>query len=806
MKMSKKPAPELDVLAILDAIPGCHLILLPDAPRFTIVGVTDAYLAATYLDRETAIGKGLFETFPGNPNYPGATGVKNLSASLTYVIEHKTAQRMADQRYDIHNPASGAFEYRVWRPVNKPVLDGSGAVRYIIHTVEDVTENVQLREEASDTGRKLQESRSLFRNMVDQAPVALLLSSGEDVVIESVNGPMLQLMNKTAADEVAGKKMLEVLPELKDQPAYEVVLNVQRTGVAYRGTEQPVDLLIDGKIEHKYFNFSYTPVIDGGRIKSVLHMAVDVTRQVEARKEIEEARVDAEKQKRLYETINSSTPDLIYVFDPAYRFTYANKALLDMWGSSWDNSIGKGLRENGYEEWHARMHEEEIDQVISTRASVRGEVSFPHAQLGKRVYDYIFVPVINERGEVEAVAGTTRDITELKKAEEVLKKSERHLRTLIMQAPTAMCFMIGPDHIVDIANEHIIKLWGKPKEAVMNRPIFEGLPDAREQGLEKILAHVYRTGETFQATEHPVELLRNGNTDIVYQNFVYEPYRDANGNILGIIAITTDVTEQVVARRRIEETVALRTKELAQANESLQNINKELQRSNQNLEEFAHAASHDLKEPIRKIHFFTHQLKEQLSARMTEAELRSFGRIENASQRMGNLIDDLLLYSHVSQRPHETEDVDLNEKLRRVLEDLEVDIEEKGAVIHAGRLPVVKGYRRQLQQLLQNLLSNALKYSREGVRPEIEITASVATEHGRRYDLIRIKDNGIGFEQIYANKIFQMFTRLHGKSEYSGTGVGLSIVKKVVENHDGFIMAESVPGAGSVFSVYLPLD
>jgi len=805
MKINTKPLSETDALSILDSIPGCHLILLPDAPRFTIAAVTDAYLSATYLERAAAIGRGVFETLTDNPNHAVATGVKNLSASLLYVKEHKVAQRMADQRYDIHNPVSGEFEYRVWSPVNKPVLDSNGDVQYIIHTVEDITETIQLREEGEAIGRRLEESQSLFRNVMEQAPIALLLSSGEDVVIKSVNAPMLQLMNKTAADEVLGKKMLDVLPELKDQNAYRVVVDVQRTAIPFRGDEQPVDLLIDGEIAHRYFNFSYTPVIEEGTITGVLHMAVDVTQQVEARKQIELARSDAEKQKRLYETINSSTPDLIYVFNPQYRFTYANKALLDMWGRTWETAIDKGLRENGYEEWHAAMHEREIDQVISTKASVRGEVAFPHAQLGKRIYDYILVPVFNEKGEVEAVAGTTRDITELKKAEEVLKESEQHLRTLIMQAPIAMCFMIGPDHIVDIANEHIIKLWGKPKEAVMNKPIFEGLPDAREQGLEKILSHVYQTGETFRATEHPIELLRNGRTDIVYQNFVYEPYRDAQGNILGIIAITTDVTEQVVARRRIEETVALRTKELAQANESLQDINRELQRSNQNLEEFAHAASHDLKEPIRKIHFFTHQLKEQLGSHLSEAELRSFGRIESASQRMGNLIDDLLLYSHVSHRPHETDDVDLDEKLRRVLEDLEVDIQEKSAVIHAGRLPVVRGYRRQLQQLLQNLLSNALKYSKEGVPPEITITAGQREERGRLYHLVSVRDNGIGFEQEYEDKIFQMFTRLHGKSEYSGTGVGLSIVKKVVENHDGFIEVESVPGEGSVFNIFLPM-
>ena len=199
------------------------------------------------------------------------------------------------------------------------------------------------------------------------------------------------------------------------------------------------------------------------------------------------------------------------------------------------------------------------------------------------------------------------------------------------------------------------------------------------------------------------------------------------------------------------------------------------------------------------------QLKDQLSNYLKEAELRSFHRIENASKRMGNLIDDLLLYSHVSHKPFEKESIDLNQKVQNVLQDLELDIEEKKAVIHVSELPVVNGYRRQLQQMFQNLISNALKYSKPGEPPQIEITAEEVTRSHKPYHRIAIKDNGIGFEQQYSEKIFQMFTRLHGKNAYGGTGVGLSIVKKVVENHDGFIEVESVVNKGSVFEIYLPV-
>jgi light-regulated signal transduction histidine kinase (bacteriophytochrome) len=270
------------------------------------------------------------------------------------------------------------------------------------------------------------------------------------------------------------------------------------------------------------------------------------------------------------------------------------------------------------------------------------------------------------------------------------------------------------------------------------------------------------------------------------------------------MATAIEVTEQVFARKKIQDLVDLRTRELSQVNEALVKSNEELARSNANLEEFAHAASHDLKEPIRKIHYFTQQLKQQLGDAIEENGLRFFSRIENATGRMGNLIDDLLLYSHVSQKPLETENIDLNQKVLRVLDDLELDIEEKKATINVGTLPVINGYRRQLQQLFQNLIGNALKYGKKEVPPIINIQSRAVEENGRKYHLITFEDNGIGFEQEFAEKIFHMFTRLHGKAEYSGTGVGLAIVKKVVENHNGFIRAESVPGKGSTFFVYLP--
>ncbi|TCJ18667.1 PAS domain-containing protein [Flaviaesturariibacter flavus] len=251
----------------------------------------------------------------------------------------------------------------------------------------------------------------------------------------------------------------------------------------------------------------------------------------------------------------------------------------------------------------------------------------------------------------------------------------------------------------------------------------------------------------------------------------------------GVVSNFVDVTQLKKLQRELEHKV------------------EELRRSNQSLEEFAYAASHDLQEPLRKIHFFADRLKGSIDPQSEQAGM--FARMELATTRMRDLIDDLLSYSRLSQAPPATEPLSLGTIVQQALQDLEAAIIESDALVRVDALPEIQGDERQLRQLFQNLLGNALKYRMPGRRPEISVRCRTTTDNENL--LIEVEDNGIGFEPEYAERIFQVFQRLHGKMEYEGSGVGLAIARKVVTNHQGVIVAEGRPGEGATFRIYLPL-
>jgi PAS domain S-box-containing protein len=243
-------------------------------------------------------------------------------------------------------------------------------------------------------------------------------------------------------------------------------------------------------------------------------------------------------------------------------------------------------------------------------------------------------------------------------------------------------------------------------------------------------------------------------------------------------------------------------------NEALNLKNIELIRNNEELASFSYVASHDLQEPLRKIRAFCSRILEREEGNFSVTTKDYFNRIVASAARMQNLIEALLSYSNTNTEDLTFISTDLNTILEEVKNDLEGLVEDKDATIEAGSLPTLSVIPVQFRQLLQNLISNGIKYSKPDCPPVINVNAQIKQEPpgGEKFWVISVQDNGIGFEAKYAGRIFDLFQRLHGKSEYEGTGIGLAICKKIVQNHHGFITAEGVPGAGSTFNVYLPIE
>jgi signal transduction histidine kinase len=280
------------------------------------------------------------------------------------------------------------------------------------------------------------------------------------------------------------------------------------------------------------------------------------------------------------------------------------------------------------------------------------------------------------------------------------------------------------------------------------------------------------------------------------------------------IAVQERETQYRSLATQLEERVLERTNELTQANAQLIHLNADLKRSNDNLQKFAYVASHDLQEPLRKIQSFADLLKNRYADSLGEG-IGFLDRMQSAASRMSTLIRDLLSYSRIATQQDTNSWVVLNTVLDGVVSDLDLRIQETGAQVLIDALPTIQGDPSQLGQLFLNLLSNALKFRRADTTPRIQVRCQTIdsrhlppqvkpTRVANAYYQIDVSDNGIGFEQKYVDRIFQVFQRLHTKGTFSGTGVGLAICEKVAANHGGAITATSQPEQGTTFSVYLP--
>jgi PAS domain S-box-containing protein len=434
------------------------------------------------------------------------------------------------------------------------------------------------------------------------------------------------------------------------------------------------------------------------------------------------------------------------------------------------NTAGNISKENDYSVRATKYDDDEVgilteafNQMLSQIERQNDEITSFNSALERKV---------NER------------TAELEQANAELKLKNEFVETIIDSSVDVIAVFDKNLNYV-ILNKYGNKVYNIENDGLIGRNLVDVFPQVKGSQMHLDLQQAF-SGEIVHNAAY-----RSRVSDRVFENF-YIPLRDKDDKVYRVLVIGHDITE------------------LANANEKLKLLNADLEKSNRDLEQFAYVASHDLQEPLRKIQTFSNLLSQNLANK--ESADRYLEKIISSAARMTDLIKAVLNYSRLSDTNASFEMVPLNEILTTIQTDYELAIAEREAVIKAGSLPVIYGNRLQLNQLFLNLISNALKFSKE--KPEISITANTvdkdavpgneALNGASKYVEIIFKDNGIGFEQQFADRIFTVFQRLHNRQEYPGTGIGLALCKKIVDNHHGHITVTSDPGVGTSFYIYLP--
>ncbi|MCX6218067.1 PAS domain-containing protein [Spirosoma sp.] len=420
--------------------------------------------------------------------------------------------------------------------------------------------------------------------------------------------------------------------------------------------------------------------------------------------------------------------------------------------------------------------------------------------------------LFNEQGIANRFIGTVIDITADKEAESllqrrvdeqtrILEQQALELRTTLDASLNSIIAMTAirdetetiVDFMMNTANEAVIKSNFMTPDQIIGRRLLAVFPGNKDNGFFDLYARVVETGQAEQSSQY------------YRDEFGLEGWFEVSAvkqGSNGVVVTYNNITD----RKQAELAAQHQERELKDAN-------VELQRSNENLQQFAHIASHDLQEPLRRIQAFSDILQNQFLDSLSDGERDMVRRIQKSAQRMQMLIKDLLLYSQVSTQRDSFTIVSLDIVLEDVVTDLEMTIAEKNATVDVSPLPSVYGSASRLRQLFQNLITNALKFCQTGVSPLIQIRYRTAQtselppalqdDSRQVFWLITVTDNGIGFDERYKDRIFTPFQRLH-KTSYSGTGIGLAISQRVSESHGGAIDVTSQDGKGSTFKVFLP--
>ena len=657
----------------------------------------------------------------------------------------------------------------------------------VVIVAYEVTEAIKAR-------HSLSESEKAFRKIVTESPIAMAVFRGKDHIIEMANRTMMKTIWQRKKKETIGKPLTEVFPELLEQKYPELLNDVISKGQKIRENEAIAYVNRKGRLEKFYLDYQYTPLFEkDGEANGVMVTVNDVTSKVEARKKIE----DAELRTRLATEIAEIATWDVYI--PNQDIIYSDN-LLTIFGHEKGTALTRIQLQN-------QIHPEdkhilESAQILALKTGIykyESRINKPDGTIswirvhGKIFFDEAHIPV--------KMLGTVLDITDEKNSQEILMKSEEKFRLLADSMPQIV-WTSDPLGNLNYFNKSVYNFSGYNEEDINKNGWLQIVhPDDREINISTWF-RAMKTGNDF-LLEH--RFIRHDG-EYRWQLSRATPQKDADGNIQMWVGTSTDIHDQKNFSDKLEKEVSERTAQLELKNRDLINMNIELQ-------SFAYISSHDLQEPLRKIQTFASRLSD-LDEQNISAKAKTYlGRIEISARRMQTLIQDLLTYSRTNSAERVFVKANLDEIAEEVKADFYERIEEKNAVVNFHPLGEATIIPFQFRQLLHNLIGNALKFSKKNIAPVIEIKAErikgdkinfQADFPHKVYYHLQISDNGIGFDPEYKNRIFEVFQRLNTESEFAGTGIGLAIVKKIVENHKGIITANGEKDKGAVFDIYLP--
>ncbi len=663
---------------------------------------------------------------------------------------HLRSEQVTDEQYDVDGTIADSFIAESLALAEIPVSEGENEAIPDAATVLVVDDNADMR--------------SYIRGLLQREVNVVMANDGAEA-LNKISGRKIDLvLSDIMMPVVDGIELVQTIKKTPKTSMIPVILISARAGEEAR--VEGYDIGADDYITKPF-------------------SAKELIARVRAQVALAKKRNDA--YLAVYNLFNEVPFAVAVLKGASLIIEYANKYTLDLWERKREEVIDKPLFEvipgtrAGVEQVHNEVYRTG-NRIVANEMAVDLSKA---GETGKRYFNAIIDPLFNDRGEIVGQLATTIEVTEQVLARKNIEESEGRFRTLAETLP----------QLVWVTNEkgeqeYASKRW-ENYTGIQPSGIDSWRQMVHPEDLKLIEAawrHSLETGGAYKSEAR----LKNKEGEYRWHFVQGEPIKDAEGKIVKWIGAFTDIHDQKALMENLERLVTDRTRELKQSNEDLQ--------------QFAHVASHDLKEPVRKVITFSGRLEKEMGDRLDDKAKIYLKKVQSAADRMVFMIDGVLNYSTLNAASEKPEKVDLNSVFDSIETDLELMIKRTGTVIKRNGLPCINGAPVLIYQLFYNLVNNSIKFVRAGITPQIDITSEIVLENNTELVRIVFRDNGIGFTQDQAKLIFDTFIRLNSKDKYEGTGLGLALCKKIVERHGGSIEAKGVIDEGAIFTINFPLN